>query len=90
MALDSLQQGHWLTCTVIDRHMMSLEEVDPKTGYLPTSFFTRFYDMEKRTYTLHPVLHEVHGPGLLEHKNIVVPVARLGHWACHWISQRRG
>ena len=54
----------------------------PKTAYLLTSFFIRFYDMEKRTYTLHLVLHEVHGPDLLKHENIVIPVARPGHWAC--------
>ena len=66
-------------CTVIERHMMSLEEVDLKTAYLPTSFFTRFYNMGKTTYTIHPVLHEVHGPDPLNHENIVVPVARPGH-----------
>ena len=38
MALDSLQQGHWLTCTVIDRQMKSLGEVDPK----PPTYQHRF------------------------------------------------
>ena len=84
IALDSLQQGHWLTYTVIDRHMMSLEEVNPKTAYLSTSFFTRFYDMENKTYTIHPILHEVHGPDLLNNENVVVSVARPEQWA--WID----
>ena len=35
-------------CTGIDRHMMSLDKTDPNTANLPTSFFTRFYDMWKR------------------------------------------
>ena len=42
--------------------------------------------MGKTTYTLHPVLHEVHGPELLQHKNILVPVAHPGHWASIWID----
>ena len=78
-----------MTCTVIDRQIISLATVDPKSMYLPASFFIRLYDMSKQTYTLHPALHEVHGPDILKHKSIVIPVARPGHWACIWVDTAR-
>ena len=61
--------------------MSTLATVYQNTAYLPASFFTRLYNITKQTYTLHPVLHEVHGPDLLQHENVVIPVARTGHWA---------
>ena len=89
IAMESLKTGKWLTCTVIDRQMKSLAAVDPTTEYMPTSFFTRLYDMDTQKYTLHPVLHEVHGPELLQREYIFIPVARPGHWASLWIDTAR-
>ena len=51
--------------------MNSLAEVNSTAAYLPTSLFTQFFDMEKKTYTQHPVLHKVQGPDLLEHAKII-------------------
>ena len=65
ITMDSLNPGKWLTCTVIDRQISSLATVYPKSMYLPALFFTRLYDMPKQTYTLHPVLHDVHRPVLI-------------------------
>ena len=65
--------------------MMSLGDKDPSTAYLPASFFTCIYDMERKTHTIHLVIHEFHGPDMLNHENIVIPVARPGHWACIWM-----
>ena len=47
IGIELLLPGHWLTDTIIYRQMSSLAEVDQTTAYLATSFFTRFYDMEK-------------------------------------------
>ena len=89
IAMDSLKPGKWLTCTVLDRQIKSLTAVDPTTEYLPTSFFTRFYDMDTRKNILHPVLHEVHGLKLLQREIIFIPMARPGNWASLWVDMAR-
>ena len=63
--------------------------VDHNTAYLPASIFTRFYDMVTQAHYLHPILHEIHGPGPLDHVNIFVPVTRNGHWVSLWFDTPR-
>ena len=69
--------------------MSSLDKVDHSTAFLPASLFTRFYDKAAQPYNLHPILHEEHGHGLLEHEYIFVPVARPGHWDSQWTDRTR-
>ena len=66
--------------------MSSLGAMDNSTAYLPASFFTRLYDMDTQIHNLQPILHEIHGSGLLDHENIFVPVVLPGHWASLWID----
>ena len=69
--------------------MTSLRTREERKAYLPASFFTRYFDMTTQTHNLHPILHEVHGPRLLEYEYIFVLVARKGHWASLWIDTTR-
>ena len=81
IALQSLEQGQWLTDTVIDRYMTHLNSLSTNSVYLPTHFFTRLYDYIHDTITLHPDLHEIHGPTLLQRTDVYVPIGRTNHWA---------
>ena len=80
IAINSLEPGKWLTCTVIDRQNSSLRTIDERTAYQPASILTRYFDMTQ-THDLHLILHDVHGPRLLQYEKISVLVARLWHWA---------
>ena len=72
--MDSLKTGMWLTWTVIARQPKSLATVDPTTEYMPISFITRLYDIDTQKHILHPVLHEVQGPELMQPEYIFIPV----------------
>ena len=53
------------------------------------SFLTRFFDIAAQTYTLHSIIHEVHGPELSKNEYIFLPGDMPGHWASLWIDTTR-